>query len=79
MRHMPRSTDRVADVELGGLIRTARQRLGLSQLELARRARVNRATILRLEKGCAVSGPVLVAVSGLLGINLSAPEPTEEP
>ncbi len=56
--------------EDGRLIRAARALRGWSQSDLARAARVNRSTVVRLETGRPVSGAVRVAVAAVLGVDL---------
>jgi transcriptional regulator with XRE-family HTH domain len=75
MSAMPRAVDLVQDTQLGALVRSARESRSLTQLQLARMARVSSRTVARLERGLPCSGTVLLAISTVLGVELGEPQP----
>lgn len=68
--------------ELGRRIRVARDNIGISQRELARRAHINTATVCGLEKGHGSSLRSLFCVLRVLGVGIgfcSAADPNRIP
>ena len=58
----------------GRAVRSARQNMGISQTELARRAGLNAATISRLESGArrSLSAPTASAIARALGVSIES-------
>ena len=67
-------------MDIGNQIRERRQRLGLSQDELARRANISRRQLSALERGHApgISLNRLLTIFHVLGITLGAKLPSRE-